>query len=204
MSTAGRPTFHSAVGRASTSTIRSQHVSAKSQNSHTALKFRQTGQATKEEVQKVDLRTELEKKENKYVLESDKDTKWMIKEEEKKIALPLLLAAAANENTESKTNNSNVKNNILDLEKAKSKYDDDDIDFGDDSDSGSDSGSESDKSEEKEDDDAFGSSRSETRIYADNFNLIFFLLYLLASQTTRMMTRLSYKQNWNESEKNEH
>jgi protein CWC15 len=161
MSTAGRPTFHSAVGRTSTSTIRSQHISAKSQNSHTTLKFRQIGQATKEEVQKVDLRTELEKKENKYVLESDKDTKWMIKEEEKKIALPLLLAAAANENTESKTNNANVKNNILDLEKAKSKYNDDDIDFEVDSDSGSDSGSESDKSEEKDDDDAFGSSRSE-------------------------------------------
>lgn len=89
MSTAGRPTFKSAVGKGPSS-FRSLMTSGKDQTAHTKLKFRQLGQASEQEVSQKNLRYELEQKETKYVLEKDKNTAWLAKEEAK-IDVPLLL-----------------------------------------------------------------------------------------------------------------
>lgn len=90
MSTASRPTYFPAMGRESNSTIKTVSTSAKDQTAHTKLKFRQTGQATTEELRQRDFRAELEQKERKFLLEKDKSTAWMAKEESK-VNVPLLL-----------------------------------------------------------------------------------------------------------------
>lgn len=89
MSTAGRPTYKSAVGK-TPGAFRSRMTSGKDQTAHTKLKFRQFGQASHEEVNQRDLRSELEQRENKFVLEKDKTTAWLAKEEAN-IDVPLLL-----------------------------------------------------------------------------------------------------------------
>jgi hypothetical protein len=90
MSTAGRPTYSAAIGRVSTSTIRTQLVSSKDQVSHTTLKFRQRGQSSQEESRVKAFREELEAKEKMYVSATTKDI-WLAKEEEK-VDVKLLLA----------------------------------------------------------------------------------------------------------------
>lgn len=89
MSTAGRPTYKSAVGKGKSS-FRSLMKSGKDLTAHTELKFRQVGQASKNEIAQKDLRHELDQREAKYVLEKSKTTAWLA-EEETKIDVPLLL-----------------------------------------------------------------------------------------------------------------
>lgn len=90
MSTAGRPTYSAAIGRVSTSTIRTQLASSKDQVSQTTLKFRQRGQSSEEESKVKNFREELETKEKKYSSATTKDI-WLAKEEEK-VDIKLLLA----------------------------------------------------------------------------------------------------------------
>jgi protein CWC15 len=79
---AGRATFHSAHGYGSSSTIQSRQLSGKDLRTQTKLKFRQIGQATVQELKQKDFKKELDLKEQKNLLESDKTTAWMAKDEE--------------------------------------------------------------------------------------------------------------------------
>lgn len=110
MSNAARPTYFPAVGRADNSGIKSVYVSAKDQAGHTKLKYRQTGQGTTAEVQRKDFKADLEEKERKYLLENNKNTAWMAKEESK-VNVPLLLE------------------NKVELDEAQ-QFDDDDVELG--------------------------------------------------------------------------
>lgn len=67
MSTAGRPTYNARVGSQVYSGIRTGMVSARNQNAHTKLKYRQVGQATQEELTSRDFKSELEIKEKKHI-----------------------------------------------------------------------------------------------------------------------------------------
>jgi uncharacterized protein YeaO (DUF488 family) len=141
MSTAGRATYQAAKGVAQTSTIQSQHLSGKDQTAHTKLKYRQFGQASKEELAQKnkeagDLKNKLEQKEINSILSSNKETKWMVKEEEEKVDVKQLL---------------NEQKPIVSFETIQQKYDDADIDFDEVS---------SDESE-NEDDDQDGGNRNE-------------------------------------------
>ncbi|PRP84305.1 putative Pre-mRNA-splicing factor cwc15 [Planoprotostelium fungivorum] len=128
MSTAGRATFTPAIARPlKTGGQQSQQIAARNLNSHTKLKFRQPGQGTKAEVQKKDLRQELEDKERK-----GKPQKEESSDSEDEQPEPKLLEAG-------EENAAPVEKNI----------DADDSDSG----SSSDSDSESDKSEDEEDED---------------------------------------------------
>jgi protein CWC15 len=120
MTTAARPTYHAAVaGKLNYGGFKSRAVCAKDQAAHTKLKFRQFGQATEEELRNVDLRYDLDKKEQEHLSQKNKAIS-MILQEEKKVDVPLLLQ-----------NKPEVNEEIL------KKYDDADID--EDSDDGFDS-----------------------------------------------------------------
>ncbi|KUF77308.1 CWC15 protein [Phytophthora nicotianae] len=146
MTTAHRPTWHAAVGQSNEGGWHaggklSDQVSARDLPAHKRLKMRQVGQGTANEVELLDLREELERKEEKYELEKGrkKDTaqdKLRRLEENKKI---LLLGDAEADEKESQ------------LKKVASKYDDadDGADSEDSSDSDSDSASD-DEDEEAE------------------------------------------------------
>jgi protein CWC15 len=109
-------------------------TSGKDQTAHTKLKFRQFGQASHEEVNQRDLRSELEQRENKFVLEKDKTTAWLAKEEAN-IDVPLLL-----------------KNQPEMDSKKLQQYDDKDVEVDSDDDFDS-SGGESDKDSDSDEDD---------------------------------------------------
>ncbi|KAE9223568.1 hypothetical protein PF005_g6259 [Phytophthora fragariae] len=142
MTTAHRPTWHAAVGQSNEGGWHaggklSDQVSARDLPTHKRLKMRQVGQGTANEVELLDLREELERKEEKYELDKGrkKDTaqdKLRRLEENKKI---LLLGDAAADERESQ------------LKKVASKYDD--ADDGADSEDSSDSDSDSDDEDEE-------------------------------------------------------
>jgi len=129
MSTAARPTFHAAQGRASHGGFRSTSQSAKDQLAHTKLKFRRLGQSStqeRESVAKKDLKSTLEKSE-RLLLESKgihiplKNQEVPITGEVEKTSVKLLLT---NEEEE------------IDLNEIKKKYDDEDVDYEQNSDDG--------------------------------------------------------------------
>ncbi|KAG7390187.1 complexed with cef1p [Phytophthora pseudosyringae] len=142
MTTAHRPTWHAAVGQSNEGGWHaggklSDQVSARDLPAHKHLKMRQVGQGTANEVELLDLREELERKEDKYELGKGrkKDTaqdKLRRLEENKKI---LLLGDAETDERESQ------------LKKVASKYDD--ADDGADSEDSSDSDSDSDDEDEE-------------------------------------------------------
>ena len=149
MSTAGRPTFVAAIGRATNTTIQTRAVCGKDQLGHTKLKFRQIGQASIQELKQRDLREELEKKEHKYVLENDKTTAWQAKEElnqpppTKPTSTLLIKDTAVENNTASEIN-----------VEALRKYDDSDVEEGEEEeDDGFDSSSEEDDDDDDDDED---------------------------------------------------
>lgn len=116
MSTAGKATYHSAVGRSQSTSFRTRHYSGKDQTAHTQLKFRQVGQSSAAELQQKDFRHELDQRELKYTYEKDKKTAWLAQQEEK-VDVPLLLR------------------NQPELDVAKlEKYDDKDVEVEEDSD----------------------------------------------------------------------
>lgn len=123
MSTAGRPTYSAAVGRAKTSTIRTQLVSSKDQTAHTTLKYRQVGQSTTTEIKEKNFRTELETKEKKYAsIGSSKDV-WFSKEEEKADVQLLLTNEASNSNNNKEYNDdSDVSVSSTDSDSFASRY----------------------------------------------------------------------------------
>ncbi|KAH7484600.1 hypothetical protein KRP22_005763 [Phytophthora ramorum] len=143
MTTAHRPTWHAAVGQSNEGGWHaggklSDQVSARDLPAHRHLKMRQVGQGTANEVELLDLREELERKEDKYEVDKGrkKDTaqdKLRRLEENKKI---LLLGDAEADARESQ------------LKKVASKYDD--ADDGADSDAFSDSDSDSSDDEDEE------------------------------------------------------
>ncbi|KAG2788400.1 hypothetical protein JG687_00002012 [Phytophthora cactorum] len=142
MTTAHRPTWHAAVGQSNEGGWHaggklSDQVSARDLPAHKRLKIREVGQGTANEVELLDLREELERKEEKYELEKGrrKDTaqdKLRRLEQNKKI---LLLGDAEADAKESQ------------LKKVASKYDD--ADDGADSEDSSDSDSDSDDDDEE-------------------------------------------------------
>lgn len=151
MSTAGRATYQAAKGSARSSTINTQKFSARDQTAHTKLKYRQVGQSSKEELKNKNLKDDLEGREHKYLLSNNKETKWMVKEEEKKVDVKTILSEKPQ----------------INFEDVQQKYDDADIDVNDsddesESDKDDDTKSDNDKKknkEDSEDDDEFGSSR---------------------------------------------
>lgn len=184
MSTAGRPTYHAAIGHANTSTFRSRHMAGRDQTAHTQLKFRQPGQATTQEIKQKNFRAELEAKENKYLLEKDKTTAWLAKEEEK-VDVKLLLKNQPE----------------IDIEKIQSKYDDRDVDVDyeeEEDDADVDSAKKND----------FDSSRyvyagkymSFNRTYLEEL-LRVFVLITVTKMTTKMTMKKSYRLSWSESER---
>ncbi|KAF4320412.1 hypothetical protein BBO99_00005767 [Phytophthora kernoviae] len=142
MTTAHRPTWHAAVGQANEGGWQaggqlSDQVSARDLPGHKHLKMRQVGQGTANEVELLDLRTELERKEETYEVEKGrkKDTaqeKLRRLEKNKKI---LLLGDVETDARESQ------------LKNVASKYDD--ADDGGDSDGSSESDSDSDDEDEE-------------------------------------------------------
>ncbi|RYZ80549.1 MAG: hypothetical protein EOP04_25665 [Proteobacteria bacterium] len=144
MSTASRPTYAPAVGRQSTTNIRTVYASAKDQASHTTLKLRQVGQATTEEIKKRDYRAELELKTQKYVLEKDKTTAWMAKEVEKTPVLMLKDVEINNEEIRQIQQQFNDEDVVLNPAQGS-----DDDSFGSDSDSDGDDDDEDDEEELK-------------------------------------------------------
>ncbi|CAH0481723.1 unnamed protein product [Peronospora belbahrii] len=144
MTTAHRPTWYAAVGQSNEGGWQaggklSDQISARDLPAHKHLKIRQVGQGTANEVELLDLRHELERKEKKYELErgANKDTaqdKLRRLEQNKKI---LLLGDAEADARESQ------------LVKVASKYNDADDGAGSDESSDSDSDS-NDEDEEAE------------------------------------------------------
>uniref|UniRef100_K3WMS3 Cwf15/Cwc15 cell cycle control protein n=1 Tax=Globisporangium ultimum (strain ATCC 200006 / CBS 805.95 / DAOM BR144) TaxID=431595 RepID=K3WMS3_GLOUD len=142
MTTAHRPTWHAAVGQANEGGWQaggalSEQFSARDLPAHKKLKYRQVGQGTANEVELLDLRAELEGKEEKYEEEKGKkkDTaldKLRRLEENKKL---LLLGDSEADARESQ------------LKSIASKYDDAD-EIGD-SDDSSESESDSDDDDEE-------------------------------------------------------
>jgi len=64
MTTAGRPTYNAKVGsQSSLSVWKTYKQSGKDQTAHTKLKYRQVGQSSQQELQNIDFKTELERKE---------------------------------------------------------------------------------------------------------------------------------------------
>jgi hypothetical protein len=112
MSTAGRATYQAAKGTAKSSTINTSRTSGRDQTAHTKLKYRQVGQNAKQELQNKNLKSDLEEREIKYLLSDNKETKWMVKEEEKKVDVQSILAEKPQ----------------INFETIKQKYDDADID----------------------------------------------------------------------------
>ncbi|OWZ22644.1 hypothetical protein PHMEG_0002623 [Phytophthora megakarya] len=142
MTTAHRPTWHAAVGQSNEGGWHaggklSDQVSARDLPAHKRLKTRQVGQGTANEVELLDLREELERKEEKHELEKGRkknsaQDKLRRLEENKKI---LLLGDAEADERESQ------------LKKVASKYND--ADDGADSEDSSDSDSDSDDEDEE-------------------------------------------------------
>ncbi|KAL3666881.1 hypothetical protein V7S43_007830 [Phytophthora oleae] len=142
MTTAHRPTWHAAVGQSNEGGWHaggklSDQVSARDLPAHKRLKTRQVGQGTANEVELLDLREELERKEETYEVEKGrkKDTaqdKLRRLEENKKI---LLLGDAVEDEREAQ------------LKKVASKYND--ADDGANSEDSSDSDSDSDGEDEE-------------------------------------------------------
>lgn len=115
MTTAARPTYHAAIGNTlNYGGFKSRAVCAKDQAAHTKLKFRQFGQATQEELRNVDLKYDLDRKEEEHIVQKNKAI-VMILNEEKKVDIPLLLK-----------NKPEVNEEVL------KKYDDSDVDQGSD------------------------------------------------------------------------
>lgn len=129
MSTAARPTFHSAQGRASFGGFRNSSHSAKDQLAHTKLKFRQLGQASKQErevVAKKDIKSALEINEqlllgNKGYIPSQKIHEQSVEIEKNPSSMKLL---------------TNEEEEEIDLNEIKRKYDDEDVDYEQNSDDG--------------------------------------------------------------------
>lgn len=136
MSNASRPTYFPAVGRPDNGGVKSGYSSAKDQAAHTTLKYRQAGQASGAEVKQKDFRAELAQKEQKYLLEKDKTTAWMAKEESK-VNVPLLLKETAEA--------------VQDDELHKT-YDDEDVELNNNDSDGFDSSSEEDDDEDDDED----------------------------------------------------
>lgn len=90
MTTAARPTYYAAIGKADNGGFQSRMFSARDQVSHTKLKYRQVGQASVEEMKARDLKAEILKKEDEILTQNDK-AMTRILEEEKKIDVTLLL-----------------------------------------------------------------------------------------------------------------
>ncbi|CEG43883.1 pre-mrna-splicing factor cwc15 [Plasmopara halstedii] len=142
MTTAHRPTWHAAVGQSNEGGWHaggklSDQISARDLPAHRRLKLRQVGQGTANEVELMDLREELERKEEKYEVEKGRkintaQDKLRRLEENKKI---LLLGDAETNERESQ------------LKKVASKYDD--ADDGADSENSSDGDSDSDDDDEE-------------------------------------------------------
>eukprot|EP01038_Epipyxis_sp_PR26KG_P004084 gene4084-5832_t len=134
MSTAARPTFTPAVGRPSSSGMRTTLVSGKDQNAHTKLKFRQPGQSTIDEIKSKDMKAELQKQESKFKSNVfGGENLLLIEKEEKKIDTTLLLM-----------NKPEIVPEIL------NKYDDADAPIGNSGDEFDSSSSESDDDEDDE------------------------------------------------------
>jgi protein CWC15 len=131
MSTAGRATYQAAKGSARSSTINTQKVSGRDQTAHTKLKYRQIGQSSKDELKNKNLKDDLEGREHKYLLSNNKETKWMVKEEEKKVDVNTILSEKPK----------------INFEEVQKKYDDADIDVND-----SDEESESEKDDDTKSD----------------------------------------------------
>lgn len=142
MTTAHRPTWHAAVGQSNEGGWHaggklSDQVSARDLPAHRRLKIRQVGQGTANEVELLDLREELERKEEKYELEKGQKVntaqdKLRRLEENKKI---LLLGDTEAEKRESQ------------LKEVASRYND--ADDGADSEDSDDSDSDSDDEDEE-------------------------------------------------------
>lgn len=90
MSTAGRPTYYSAVGKSTYGGARSCQVCVRDQTTNTKLKVRQFGQNTVEELRNRDFREEIESREEAHTKERNR-TLALITEEERKVDVPLLL-----------------------------------------------------------------------------------------------------------------
>lgn len=90
MSTAGRPTYYSAVGKSTYGGARSRQVCVRDQTTNSKLKVRQFGQNTAEELRDRDFREEIEAKEDAHIKEKNR-TLALITEEERKVDVPLLL-----------------------------------------------------------------------------------------------------------------
>jgi protein CWC15 len=115
MTTAARPTYHAAIGgKLNYGGFKSRAVCAKDQAAHTKLKFRQLGQSTEEEVKNLDLRHDLDRKEQEHLPQKNKAIA-MILQEERKVDVPLL-----------------IKNKPEADEAILKKFDDSDVDNGSD------------------------------------------------------------------------
>lgn len=116
MSTAARPTFHAAQGKASFGGSFSRSVSGKDQTAHTKLKFRRIGQASTDEMVSKDFKKSLGESETLLIKNNG--------------VLPILPVKAIHENN--KITLKLLKNEVeetIDLNDIKRKYDDVDADF---------------------------------------------------------------------------
>ena len=95
-------------------------VSSKNLNSHMSLKFRQTGQASRADVNERDLRRELDKREEEFVRQKEKGMK-RVEEEEKKVEVRLLTNAPSGPNGEilSKYDDADVVDSDEDLDSSR-------------------------------------------------------------------------------------
>ncbi len=89
MTTANRPTYHSAVGKSFNGSL-SHLVSGKDQTAHTKLKFRQFGQNSVAEILGKDFKNQLDKNEAEVLANKNKDLVHLL-EEEKKVDVKLLM-----------------------------------------------------------------------------------------------------------------